>query len=177
VRGVAPIRSICPIYLIFSVLPTLLLGVAGCAGGSDAPKADAQQAVVAPTPVRALASGLSCSPWPNGAQPPADLGLRRSTDQDVSGTDTGSGVPAQVTVGLACVVHPPGQRVDGVYCGAADQGQTPRPCLVGQECAVGSIMVTEITSFQESDGVATCGVFENWSPTRARTIAIWAKMR
>ena len=173
-RGVAPIWPVCLICLI---LPAILLGVAGCGSGSDAQKADAQKAVAAPTPVRALASGLSCSPWPNGAQPPADLGLRRSTDQDVSGTDTGSGVPARVTVGLACVVHPPGQRVDGVYCGAAEPGQTPRPCLVGQECAIGSIMVTEITSFQESDGVATCGVFENWSPTRARTIAIWAKMR
>ncbi len=119
---------------------------------------------------------MSCTPWPD-ATPPSDAGLLRSRDQDVPGTDRDFASPVTVTVGLACVVVPPPSTVAGVYCGAAEHGRTPRPCQVGEECAIGSIMVTDVSLSREADGLAACATFENWSRTGSRDISLWVKTR
>ncbi|HUA55693.1 MAG TPA: hypothetical protein VMB81_26140 [Candidatus Sulfotelmatobacter sp.] len=168
-------RVATPIGLLLSVLS--LLAVAGCGSDSAAKKAAAAPAA-ATMPAPALAGELSCLPWPDAARPPADAGLLRSPEQDVPGTASGfGGAPVQVTAGLACVTQPKDRPVAGLYCGAAEPGEAPRPCVVGQECTIGSIMVTEINQFHEADGVSTCAVFENWSKTHARTVSVWLKPR
>ncbi len=159
---------------IIAAIVLICLGLGGC-GGGRAPSRVESAAVAEPP--RAAAE-LSCSPWPDGLPPPGDPALLRSAPQDLPGTDgSGFGTPPQVTVGLACVTPPAGSSVAGLYCGAAERGGVPRTCLVGEECAIGAIMVTEVSRFAEPGGVATCAVFENWSKTQARNISVWLRTR
>jgi hypothetical protein len=158
---------------VAAAIMLVLFALGGCRSAPEAARADGDQA---PAPIRA-GTALSCVPWPDGERPPGDSGLVRSPEQEVPGTDSTFGTPVQVTVGLACANLPPRRDPVALYCGAAEPGTPPRPCLVGEECAIGSIMVTEVTRFQEGDGSAACAVFENWSKTRPRTIWLWAKPR
>ncbi len=151
------------------------LCVAACGGSSEPRQASAS---AAPAPAAAAVTDLACMPWPEPGRPPEDPRLARSPEQDLPGTESGfSGAPVRVTVGLACVTSPSGSQVAGLFCGAGERGTPPRACMVGEECGVGSIMVTEVSRYQESDGVATCAVFENWSPNRTRTISLWVRTR
>jgi hypothetical protein len=158
---------------VVAAIMVVLLAVGGCRSAPERPRAGAGEA---PAPVSA-SPPLSCAPWPDGARPPSDPALARSPEQDVPGTASGVGSPVQVTVGLACTRLPERRDPAALYCGAADPGTPPLPCLVGQECGVGAIMVTEAKRFDEADGSVACAVFENWSKTRPRTILLWAKTR
>ena len=161
---------------VVAAIMLVLLALGGCGSTPERPRAGTAETPAPPATVRA-GLALSCAPWPAGERAPGDPGLIRSPDQDVPGTDSALGGPVQVTVGLACASLPARRDPVALYCGAAEPGTAPRPCLVGAECAIGSIMVTEVTRFQEGDGTATCAVFENWSKTRPRTIFLWAKPR
>jgi hypothetical protein len=156
---------------VAAVIMLVLLALGGCRSTSVGRPAGAPAALAHAT------APLSCTPWPDGERLRAEPKLLRSVDQDLPGTDTGFGPPAQVTVGLACLILPADVEILGFYCGAADPGGAPQPCLIGEECAVGSIMATEVKRFEEVDGIATCAVFENWSRNRARTITLWARTR
>ncbi|MBI3514238.1 MAG: hypothetical protein HY060_09275 [Proteobacteria bacterium] len=159
---------------VIAAIVLICFTLGSCGGGREPPRAE--RAAVAEPPRAAAA--LSCAPWPDGVPPPADPGLLSSAAQDVPGIDGGGfGTPPQVTVGLACVTPPAGRDVAGLYCGAAERGGVPRPCVVGEECAIGAIMVTEVSRFAEPGGVATCAVFENWSKTQARNISVWLRTR
>ena len=152
----------------------VLLTLDACGGTRAPPPAVSADAAGAVVPAGALA----CAPWNGERPPPADPQLLRSLAQDLPGTDSGIGMPPpQVTVGLACVTLPASAVVDALYCGAAETGVGARPCLVGQECQVGAIMVTEVSRFEDAGNVATCAVFENWSKSQTRNISLWVRAR
>jgi hypothetical protein len=147
-----------------ATIGVILLTLGGCAG------------TAAPTQPPTESAALRCEPWPDAAQPPSDARLAQSADQSLPGTDSLRS-PVAVVVGNACVVLPADNAVVGLYCGAAREAAAPLPCLVGEECAVGSIMVTDVARFDQGGGVATCATFETWSKTAARSIFLWAKTR
>jgi len=150
-----------------ATIGVILLTLGGCAG--DSPPVSAP-----PTPTP---EALQCQPWPAGGQPPSGARLAQSAEQSLPGTDSLRAARVAVMVGSACVVLPASNHVVGLYCGAAEPAGAPRPCLVGEECAVGSIMVTDVTQFEDGAGVTTCATFENWSRTAARSIILWARTR
>lgn len=150
---------------VSTAIGAILLTLGACADSTE------------PPPPASVTAALSCAPWADGAAPPGGRRLVQSADQSLPGTDSWHGSPVPVVVGNACVVLPPEQVAIGLYCGAAVEGAAPQPCLIGEECAVGSIMVTDVAQFQEAEGAATCATFENWSKTAARSIFLWAKTR
>jgi hypothetical protein len=160
---------------IVAAITLVLLALGGCGGGpAPARGAAADAGAVVP------AGALSCAAWDGERPPTADPQLLRSLAQDLPGTDSGIGAgmpPTQVTVGLACVTLPASAVIAALYCGAAEIGVGARPCQIGQECQIGSIMVTEVSRFEDPGGVATCAVFENWSKTQTRNISLWVRAR
>jgi len=155
---------------VTAVIGVVLLALGGCGGRSEP----------APTPTASapVNQALRCEPWPDGQRPPGGARLAQSAEQSLPGTtDRALGSPVSVVVGNACVVLPARDQVIGLYCGAAEDAAAPLPCLVGEECAIGSIMVTDVARFEQADGVATCATFENWSRTAPRSIVVWAKTR
>jgi hypothetical protein len=151
-----------------ATIGVILLALGGC-GGSSTPGS------AAPPPA---SQALRCEPWPDGQRPSGGARLAQSAEQSLPGTtDSALGSPVSVVVGNACVVLPARDQVVGLYCGAAEDAGAPLPCLVGEECAIGSIMVTDVARFEQADGVATCATFENWSRTAPRSIVLWARTR
>jgi hypothetical protein len=154
---------------VTAAIGVILLTLGGCGPRPQPPSGAAE-----PMPETAT---LRCEPWPEGTRPPSGPGLVQSADASLPGTESGVGKPVSVVVGDACVVLPASIAVTGLYCGAAEPAGTPLPCQVGEECAIGSIMVTDVNQYRQDNGIATCATFENWSRTGSRAISLWARTR
>jgi hypothetical protein len=153
---------------VIAAIGVILLTLGGCGGARETP------ATPGPAP---QAAALRCEPWPAGNQPPSGARLLQSTDQSLPGTASGFGAPVSVIVGEACVTLPAGETAAGLYCGASELARPPAPCQLGEECAIGSIMVTDLFQYAQAGGTATCATFENWARTGSRGIYLWAKTR
>jgi hypothetical protein len=154
---------------VVAAILAVLITLGGCRSAPERAAGTVEPAPAGP-------GEMSCTAWPNGVLP-SDSGLLRSPDQDIPGTERDVASPVTVTVGLACVMLPPRSAISGVYCGAAEHGRAPRPCQVGEECAIGSIMVTDVSVSREADGLAACATFENWSKSSSRDISLWVRTR